>query len=479
MRQKRKPQDFPRTDSGNAELIATLFGHTLRYDHRQGRWLIWDKDHRRWEEDATNRTRSLAKNAARYRAEAALNISDNDESTCEFKWARQSESRYSIDAALELAKSEAPISDAGNGWDADPWLLGVANGIVDLRTGELRAATEQDRITKFSPGTFNSAATCPRFQQFLNEVFGPDPELVRYIHKAVGYSLSGHVNEQCVFCCHGSGANGKTTLFEVLRFILGLGEYAVNLPFSALELKNRNSNDLVALYGTRFATAAETNDGVRLNEARIKMLTGGDTITARRLYHESFTFQPTHKLWLAFNHKPIIADDSEGMWRRVRLIPFARQFKSEEQDKNLPDALRAEAPGILPWAVRGCLLWQKEGLWMPPAVEQATASYREASDHLGQFIGECCVVEPVATVPSGALWQRYEEWVRENEEVPMTRGAFAERLEKRGFQRERSGHERTRVWIGIGLQHGGPGADADTRTPADAVFDNSPVETRM
>ena len=145
----------------------------------------------------------------------------------------------------------------------------------------------------------------------------------------MGYCLTGSVEEQCLFCLYGTGSNGKTTLAGVLRYIFD--GYAVNLPFSALEMKNRNSNDMVALAGARLATAAETSEGVRLNEARIKMLTGGDPITARRLYHENFTFDPTHKLILAFNHKPIIADDSEGMWRRVRLIPITRQFQERRR----------------------------------------------------------------------------------------------------------------------------------------------------
>jgi putative DNA primase/helicase len=305
---------------------------------------------------------------------------------------------------------------------------------------------------------------CPRFEQFVSEVFNGDAGLVDYMQRSIGYCLTGLVREQCVFCWYGSGANGKTTLSTVLRHVFG--EHGVNLPFSALEMKNRNSNDLVSLAGARFATAVETNEGVRLNEARIKMLTGGDPITARRLYHEAFTFDPTHKLVLAFNHKPVIADDSEGMWRRVHLIPFTRQFKPEEQDKDLLEKLKAEAPGILAWAVRGCLLWRKDSLGMPPAVAEATAAYRQESDHVGEFMEDCCVEESGATVRSGALWQAYQRWAAENEEVPLTRQTFGERLEKRGLRHDRSGHGGTRTWVGIRL--GG-----DTVTQGDAISDNS------
>jgi putative DNA primase/helicase len=478
MRKKRKPSQIPCTDAGNAEYIAALFGDVLRYDHRQGRWLIWDKRRRRWSEDTAGEVRNFAITAARRRLRVAARLADTEKSKQEIRWAFESEHRYRLDAALDIAKSLPPISDPGTGWDADPWLLGVENGVIDLRTGKLREERAEDRITKHSPVSFDLGAQCPRFERFLEEIFNDDEALVDYMQRAIGYSLTGSVQEQCVFCWYGSGANGKTTLSSVLRHIFG--DYAVNLPFSALEMKNRNSNDLVSLAGSRFATAAETNEGVRLNEARIKVLTGGDPITARRLYHESFTFEPTHKLLLAFNHKPLIADDSEGMWRRVRLIPFARQFKPEEQDKDLLDKLTAPASGILVWAVRGCLLWQKKGLGTPPAVAEATAAYREESDHISEFIEDCCVVDACATGASGVLWGRYQKWADENEEVPLSRQTFAERLDKRGFRRDRSGHGGTRTWVGIRLRESkepesqahSP-SDGDTVTQGDTISDNS------
>ena len=465
-------RQFPRSDTGNAEVIAALFGDELCYDHKQGRWLIWNKSRRRWNEDKTNEIRKFAIQAARHRLMLAIRIADKDERETEIRWAIHCEDRHRLDAALEIAKSLAPICDPGDRWDANPWLFGVANGVVNLKTGKLRCEWPDDRITKHSPVYFNLSAACPRFEQFLSEIFTGVIALIDYTLRVVGYCLTGLVKEQCVFCWYGSGANGKTTLCLVLRYIFG--DYAVNLPFSALELKNRNTNDLVALAGARLATAAETNEGVRLNEARIKVLTGGDPITARRLYHESFTFDPSHKLVLAFNHKPIIADDSEGMWRRVHLTPFTCSFL-EKPDQELPDQLKAEAPGILAWAVRGCLLWQENGLGAPPAVAEATAAYREESDHVGEFIEDCCVVEPGAKVASSVLWERYQKWVRVNEEVPLSRQVFAERLVRRGFRRNRGGHGGTRTWAGLRLLETTSPSDGDTVTQDDAVSDNSPT----
>lgn len=464
---KRKAQSWPRTDTGNAELIAALYGKRLRYDHAQGRWLIWSERRRRWSEDKTNEVRKFAIAAARHRRRAAARSAEAETGKKAMLWSYGSEHRYRVDAALDLARSLSPISDPGDGWDADPWLFGVANGVLNLKTGRLREERPDDRITKHSPVYFYPTAKCPRFERFLSEIFADDSELVDYIQRMVGYCLTGLVSEQCFFCWYGSGANGKTTLAGVLRYIFG--GYAVNLPFSALEMKNRNSNDMVALAGARLATAAETNEGVRLNEARIKMLTGGDPVTGRRLYHENFTFEPTHKLILAFNHKPIIADDSEGMWRRPHLIPFVQEFKDEEKEKDLPETLKAEASGILAWAVRGCLLWQENGMREPPAVVKATANYRAESDHLGEFVEDCCAVESGATVASGVLWQEYQRWTVVNKEVPLSRQTFSQRLEKRGFRCDRCGHGGTRTWVGLRL--------ADTATPSDGVMvsQNDPV----
>ncbi len=456
----------PMTDAGNAEFIASIYGDALRYDHKRGRWLLWDKQRHQWSEDGSHSIYVLAIHAARHRRQLGAKITEAKDGTAQIKWAYQSEDRHRLDSALGIAKSLPPVSDTGNGWDANPYLFGVANGVIDLRTGTLQEEKQEDRITNHSPIRYDSDAECPRFEEFLAEICDGDGDLFWYLWKAIGYCLTGVIQEQCIFCCYGLGANGKSTLFFILYYILG--DYAQNLPFSALELKNRNNNDLVKLADCRFATASETNEGVRLNEARIKALTGGDPITARQLYHESFTFLPTHKLWLAFNHKPIIADDSEGIWRRVHLIPFRVQFTGENEDKHLDEKLLAEANGILTWAVKGCLLWQKEGLGMPPTVAQATAAYREESDNLGQFIDDCCSVGPDVESLSSVLWQRYQGWAKENEEVPLNRQIFSDRLKRRGFKADRGRHGGQRLWVGIK-----PNGDAVTR--GDAVSDFSPT----
>jgi putative DNA primase/helicase len=451
-KKQKATNDFLRTDFGNAELFASVYGKPLstvekpvvKFDHKQGRWLRWTPKQRRWMEDKQKQVRQLMKMTARKR----LRDAESDE---QVKWALHSESRPAIDNALELAKSVEPISDDGERWDANPWLLGVANGVVDLRTGRLRQAKPEDRVTLYLPVAYDPAAKCPRFEQFLQEIFNGDAELIGFIQRSVGYSLTGLVDEHCLFACYGEGANGKSTLLGVVQYILG--DYAVNLPFSALEMSGRSSipNDVAMLAGRRFATAIETGESVRLNEARIKAITGGDLITARHLFKNFFTFAPTHKLWLAFNHKPRICDASEGMWRRIRLIPFLRQFTGDERDKKLVNKLKAEAPGILNWMIEGCRLWQKQGLGEPQVVKNATAAYRDESDHLAQFIEDCCVVDSTATVTSADLWKRYEQWAQDAGEVPLPRPAFGERLKRHGITDTRLGHSGTRGWQGIKL----------------------------
>jgi len=467
-KRKNKPRyHFPCTDAGNAELIAELYGDILRFDHKQGRWLIWNKRSRRWSEDKTKDIRKFAIAAARRRRTGAARLADAKKSKPEIQWSYGSEDRHRVEAALELAKGLAPISDTGEGWDADQWILGVANGVVNLKAGKLREERPEDRITKHSPVPFVPDAKCTRFEQFLNEVFCADGPLIEYIHRVMGYCLCGSVQEHCLFCWYGCGANGKSTLSIVLDYISG--DYAVNLPFSALEMTHRNLNDLVTLAGARLATASETNEGVRLNEARIKVLTGGEPITARKLYQEQFTFPATHKLVLSFNHKPVIADDSVGMWRRVHLIPFLRVFKEEEQDKELLAKLKIEAPGILALAVRGCLHYLKSGLNAPPAVIKATDEYHAEADHLGKV---CIVADPESCVPSSCVWQKYLLWVRENKEVPRPRQVFAARMQRRGYRKGRTGHGGTHVWHGIRIA-------GDVVTDGDRLLGNFPYERSM
>ncbi len=398
------------TDSTNAELIGQLYGDRLRYDHQRGRWLLWNCHH--WHQDNDGEIYRLAKEAARERYRRSVSIQDLKERQRVANWAIGSEQRGRLEAAVSLARTVRPIADSGKDWDGDHWLFGVANGVIDLKTGRLRPGRPEDRITLHSPVLHDESRTCPRWVQFLNEVFKGDRELVDYVHRALGYSLTGMTTEQVYFIAHGTGSNGKGKLIAAVRHILG--QYAYDAPFATFELSNRQGipNDLAALERRRFVTSSETNDGTRLNEARLKALSGEDPCTARYLHQEYFTFTPVCKMWLSVNHKPRIHDDSYGFWRRVRLIPFTRQFvKGKDADPALLDKLLAEAPGVLNWLIAGCLQWQRQGLEpTPAAVLSATEAYQAESDPLGQFLADCCVQKPEVAVKAAELFKAYGHW---------------------------------------------------------------------
>ncbi len=443
---------FNLTDSGNAELFASLYGDRLRYDRARKVWRIW-RGHW-WGEDTTGEVERWALESARRRYLAAAEISNLKEREAAAKWAIASESRAKREACLALATAEHPIADSGDGWDADPYLLGVANGVVSLISGEVQPGRPEERITVHTDVPYDPDAAAPRWEQFLTEVFNGDRELIDFIQRAAGYSLTGDTSEQCLILPYGIGSNGKSTFLEGIRH--AAGGHAYDIPFSALEYNPRQggaSNDVASLAGKRLVTAVETNEGVRLNEARVKALTGGDPMTARFLYQEHFTFRPVAKFWLAVNHKPRVQDDSYGFWRRVRLIPFTQQFTGSAVDKQLEGKLKAEAPGILAWMVRGALEWQRRGLEPPASVTAATDEYRTESDPLADFLTDRCEQDPSLSAAAGEVYKAYKAWaedqgIREREQ--LTSASFGRRLGER-FERKRKGSGK--VYQGLGLRN--------------------------
>ena len=467
---KDRSQGSPhRTDAGNAELFAALFRDGLRFDHKHERWLLYGEHW--WRPDPDGQLMRMAKRAIRLRLKNSAAIVDDEKRKQEVEWAIRSESLPRLQAMLALARSERPLADTGETWDADPWLLGVANGVVHLHTGKLRPGAPSDRITLHTDIAFDPSAECPRYDRFISEIFDGDPDLISYVHRAVGYSLTGETSEQCFFCCHGEGANGKSTFLNTVRH--AVGAYACNLPFSAFELQARSTiaNDVATIPGRRFVTAIETDESVQLNEARIKALTGGDPITARMLYREFFTFTPVAKFWLAFNRPPIVSDDSYGFWRRVHQIPFVRQFDPGDEP-DLENVLKAESQGILAWAIRGCLEWQACGLNPPAAVKEATRAYREESNPLRDFVADRCILHPDAQIAAAGLWQEYLDWsIQNNDRKCLQRPECTRRLEALGLRKVRRGHDRDWTWLGICRRQDAEGqhilSPADLRADAD------------
>lgn len=433
-------REFALTDLGNAERLAHYHGHDLRFVPQIG-WHIWDSV--RWRPDEDGEIRRRAKQTVRQAAVDALDL-PGKAAEAAVKWALRSEALPRLAALVTVAESDARLVARVDDLNADHWLLNVDNGTVDLRTGQLSPHNRYDHITKLAPAVYDPDALAPRWERFLDTSFGGDTELVRFVQRAVGYSLTGSTGAQVMFLLHGRGANGKSTFLETVRDLLG--DYAQQAPADLLMQTRSNSGgatpDLARLPGARFVSAVETGQGRRLDEPLIKQITGGDRIAARRLYRDVFEFTPTHKLWLGTNHLPEVRGTDEAIWRRIRVVPFLHTMPEAERDGDLPAKLRAELSGILTWAIHGCTAYREHGLQVPAVVERATTAYREEMDDLGVFLDECATLNDTleaaaASTKASVLYTRYEWWSREAGAPPMSATAFGRQLVERGLQRQK------------------------------------------
>jgi putative DNA primase/helicase len=428
--------EYNLTDLGNARRLVGLFGEDIRYCYAWGKWLIWNGS--RWEKDGNGGIFRKAKDTVATIYSEAANAQDSEERKSLARHAASSESEARLRAMVSLAESEEGIPVKTDQLDADPWLLNCANGTVDLRTSELHPHQRENLITKIVPVEYAPAAECPAWIDFLQKIFSGNGNLITFIQKALGYSLTGSTREQIVFFLYGSGANGKSTLINIIMALMG--DYALQTPaetFLQADRGNSIPNDIARLKGARFVAAVEAGEGRRLSEALIKQLAGGDTVAARFLHQEYFEFNPQCKIYFATNHKPRIAGTDHAIWRRVRLIPFNVTISEQEQDKDLPDKLRQELPGILAWAVRGCLGWQELGLGVPDEVAAATEYYRAEMDVIGGFIEDNCIVQPYAKVSIKQIYESYSKWCISAGEKLLSQRNFSGKLEEKGFIKDR------------------------------------------
>lgn len=463
--------DYEPSTWGNAERMAVLYEDDLKYCEDFHGWLVWDGF--RWVPDKTGEVQRRAmtvirafqdqvrEELARKRQELAGSQKERIKNEIKeleklLKFAKQSENRHNRNNMIADAASHPGIAVADpEEFDKDHWLLNVENGTIDLKTGELRPHQRGDMITKMAGTYYDPDAECPRWEQFLREVMNDDEELIQYLQKAIGYSLTGDTSAQEWYLLYGTGANGKSVFLSTIQELLG--DYAQQAPSSLLMAKKEMgpTNDLARLKGARFVAATETDEGRRIAEGLVKQLTGDDKVSARFLFKETFEFKPTAKLWLATNHKPVVRGTDYGFWRRVRLIPFTRQFAPEERDTRLPEKLRKELPGILRWAVEGARLYRQEGMQVPDKVRAATAEYQAESDVIGAFIADCCVLNPLAKVPVSELYHAYTSWCSANGEPSLSQRIFGKRLKERGDVEQVKGSKGVRMWKGIGLTAAG------------------------
>lgn len=451
------------TDLGNAELFVKQHKDDARYCPAWKCWLVWNGKY--WEADETGAAERLAKQTVRGIWGALDAIEDPDERAAAAKWARKSESVERIAALLKLAKTEPEIPIAIKELDARPWLLNVGNGTVDLRTGELRPHNREDLLTKFCAVNYSptAEAECPLWENFLWTIMAERPRLVTFLKRLCGSALVGEVIEHVLPILYGVGANGKSVFVETLLHVLG-EDYAMKAPPNLLMQKKNESHptERADLFGKRIVVAVETEDGGRLAESLVKELTGSDTIRARRLYENHWQFMPSHQVLLVTNHKPQIRGTDNGIWRRVRLVPFDVVIPEEKQDKHLQSKLRREAERILRWLVQGCLDWQRDGLGEPEEVTEATGEYRAEQDIIAAFVDECCVSQAGARVKASELYKVYAEWATAAGEHPLSNRRFGQAVTERGFEKLRSNG----MWYcGVGLR-----AEATERTEGYGTF---------
>lgn len=457
----------PYTDTGNAERLVGMYGRDIRFCGEMKTWLVWDG--RRWNSADTRRVKLSAKLTIREMHKQAATL-EMPESKAAEAHARRSESAKGIAAMLTCAEYEGqgPVSAAK--LDQAPYLLNLLNGTLDLKTCQLREHRREDLITKLVHFKYNPQAECPRFMRFIHRIMGDGPDasdqsrersdrLVGYLQKCFGYSLTGDVSEKAVFCffdaaTRRSGNNGKTTLLEIIRFVLA--EYSAQVLIDSLMMhQGRESSaslaDLADLRGARFVTTSEAEEGQKLAVGKLKYLTQGmGEIKTCRKYENPITFIATHKLFLDANHKPVIRGTEKAVWNRLKPIPFTVAIDPEEIDKTLLEKLKAESEGILAWMVEGFRAWMRDGLGNPPEVLEASASWQAESDRFPVFLEEKCVLAPEAWVPVSQPWSEYQTWCElNNEKFRLSKSTFDEKLEEHGCKRRTREHSTVRAWIGI------------------------------
>ena len=436
-------------DLGNGKWIADQYADALRYIRTGKRWIYWDE--RRWAPDDTGEAERRAKAIVAALLERAIAATEDAERKLLIRHAEESCSARAIADALKLAATEAPLAMRAGDFDRGPLLLNVENGTLDLQTATLRPHCRSDYLTKLVPIRFDPNATAPRWERFLREIMHDDPALISYLQRVVGCALSGLNPDQAWFFLFGSGANGKSTLLDVVRALLG--DYARQADTATFVKRRADAirNDLARLAGARLVTAVELEEGQHLAASLIKQLTGGDAVTSRFLYAEYAEHVPGYKIVIAGNHRPRVDDTTFAFWRRTRLVPFTVTIPVADQDPHLAAALKRELPGILAWAVGGCLEWQRRGLAEPPAIALATEAYQREQDLVGGFLVEGCLEDRDATVVTTDLYAAYERYCQESGTEQLGRREFHSRLEEKGFVRGRK-VKGSRSWRGLRLK---------------------------
>lgn len=457
---------FAETDLGNAKRFAYDWAGQVLAIPALG-WLVWDGTHWR-----TDDTREIDRRAhltvtliGREVEHVSVTADDGSGKPVEdrltaakrarFGHAKKSQDAPRIRAMIDRAGADNRLVDRVETLDQDPWLLNTTGGTVDLRTGEQHPHEPADRLTRLIDVDYTPGATAPRWNEFLMEVLDGDQELAAYLQRAIGYTLTGDTSEQILFLLHGDGANGKTTFLETIGDLLGRDDgYAASIDMTSLTTAASDRaarSDLARLVGRRLVVGNEIERGAHLDQRLVKTITGGERLTVRHLYREEFEYTPQFKLWLAVNDLPQIAGTDHAIWRRLRVVPFAARIANP--DKHLRQRLRRELPGILAWAVQGCLDWRRDGLRTPSAVTTATSRWQHAADPVSRCITDLITFAADGRATNAQIRAAADSWSRDQQTIVRPDAVIA-RLRQMGAQPGRSNGER--LLRGISLVTGTP-----------------------
>jgi putative DNA primase/helicase len=408
------------SDEALALRFAERHASDWRYVSAFGKWFIYDG--MRWQIEETLKVEDLIRQLCR---EAAAECRKGG-------LALSLASAKTVAAVHRLVRSDRRLAATADQWDQDLWVLNTPGGVVDLRTGAVRSHRPEDYMTKLAGTAPNPACPITTWLKFLDRVCGGNDELISFAQRVAGYGLTGSTAEHALFFLYGTGANGKSTFLNALTS--ALGDYHKTSPIETFTASNndRHPTELAGLRGARLVTSVETEEGRRWAESKIKSLTGGDRISARFMRQDYFEFTPIFKLVVAGNHKPGLRSVDEAIRRRFQLVPFTVTIPVEERDETLGEKLKAELPGILSWAIQGCLEWQTIGLAPPPIVRDATAAYLEAEDALAAWIEDAGEIDPSAWESSQALFRSWKSWCERTGEHAGSLKKFSQRLEDRG-----------------------------------------------
>jgi len=442
--------NYESTDMGNMNRFVDQYKDTIKSTGTPSSWFVWDGMRWKYCKDNTYATQKAYETIKNIETEA-LQTKDIMRKQELLRWSKQSQSNSKIQSMISMASKHEDLVVSMSDFDKDTSLINCMNGVVDLKSKTLLGIHKHRLISNLARVSYNPNAKAPTFINFINQVFGNDVELIRWVQRAIGYSLTGSVLEQKLFYAYGTGSNGKSTLFEIIMHILN--DYSKATDFETFLSKQKSDVRMLEavgeLKGVRYALASETDSHVRFSESTIKKLTGGDTLRGTRLSKSAFEFKPEFKLWFSANHLPYAKDGSFGFWRRIKIIPFTQTFSGSKVNSTLYEQLLQERDGIFHWCVDGAYHWYKElkksggksGLGPCKAIDEATEEYKSENDVLGNFINHTVEVEVGSQVEARDLYNAYTTWANDNTSddntYPISETFFGKRMVERGLKKKR------------------------------------------